>query len=53
MERLKEILNTMDISEVRKDLNASNLRWLIRNIGIKNNNHPDLKECIKLIKKEL
>ena len=44
--RLKEILNTMNIPESRKD----DFNWLLRNLGIKNINHPDLKEALELIK---
>jgi len=44
--RLKEILNTMNVPESRK----KDFSWLIRNLGIKNINHPDLKEALELIK---
>jgi len=44
--RLKEILNTMNIPELRKN----DFNWLIRNLGIGNINHPDLREALELIK---
>ena len=38
---LKEILESMDVPEMRKDVtNNSNLRWLNRNIMIRNGEHP-------------
>jgi hypothetical protein len=47
--RLAEILSTMNIPESRK----TDVLWLNRNVGIQNGNHPDFKECIKLLKKEM
>ena len=44
--RLKEILNTMNVPVLRKN----DFSWLIRNLGIGNMNHPDLKEALELIK---
>jgi len=44
--RLEQILNTMDIPESRKQ----DFNWLIRNLGIRNINHPDLREALELIK---
>lgn len=44
--RLKEILNTMNVPELRKN----DFNWLIRNLGIGNINHPDLREALELIK---
>jgi hypothetical protein len=35
------ILTQMDVPEMRKELtNSGNLRWLNRNLGISNKNHP-------------
>lgn len=54
MNRLDEILSTMDIPSLRKNTdNDNNLRWLLRNIRINNSNHPDIDEAVALIKKEL
>ena len=44
--RLIEILNTMNIPELRKN----DFNWLIRNLGIGNFDHPNLKEALELIK---
>lgn len=45
--RLQEILETMDVPELRK----GDMRWLIRNIGVKNSNHPDINEAKALLAK--
>ena len=47
-----EILNEMDVPETRKDLNKlSNLRWLQRNLLIRNGNHPKAVEVVEVIAK--
>lgn len=45
-DKLESILNTMDIPPFRKN----DMGWLIRNITIRNNNHPQINEAIQLIK---
>jgi hypothetical protein len=45
VDRLQEILNTMDVPEGRKE----NWKWLMRNLGINNRTHPDLDEAMNLI----
>jgi|LakMenE18May11ns_1017448.scaffolds.fasta_scaffold9342630_1 hypothetical protein len=48
--KLKDILDTMDIPEMRKDLNnKSNVSWLIRNIGIRNQEHIELNFAVRLL----
>ena len=43
--------NGFDIPDSRKDLtNKNNIRWLLRNIQIRNGNHPKLKETIQALK---
>lgn len=44
--RLEEIINTMDVPSGRKN----DPRWLARNLGFRNRNHPDYNEAINLIK---
>jgi len=45
------ILRTMDIPEARRNINdPNNLRWLLRNIRINNNEHQDIERAIGLIK---
>ena len=47
-----EMLNEMDVPETRKDLNKlSNLRWLQRNLLIRNGNHPKAVEVVETIAK--
>ena len=46
-----ELDNGFDIPDSRKDLtNKNNIRWLLRNIQIRNGNHPKLKETIQALK---
>ena len=45
-----EILEEMDVPEARKDLNKlANLRWLQRNLLIRNGNHPRAVEVVEFI----
>ena len=46
------IIEDMDIPEMRKDLNKiGNLRWLQRNLLIRNGNHPRAVEVVETITK--
>lgn len=47
-ERLTEILATMEVPPVR----LSDWGWLMRNLAIQNQDHPDFAEAMTLIKKE-
>jgi hypothetical protein len=50
-ERLKEILSTMDIPQMRRDINNdNNLRWLQRNLPINNGAHPEAGEALLIIR---
>ena len=49
MSELKEILDSMDVPEFRK----SDFGWLGRNLGIRNNSHPQFNRAIELIKESL
>jgi len=45
-----EILNEMDVPDMRKDLNKiGNLRWLQRNLLIRNGNHPRAVQVVEFI----
>jgi hypothetical protein len=46
--RLLEILATMDIPKMRLD--RRDWKWMMRNIGINNRKHPELKEAVKLLR---
>ena len=47
---LQLILNTMDVPEIRKDLNEGNIRWLGRNLIIRNKNHKDIVKALQILK---
>lgn len=55
METLKlqfvEITETMDLPLRRRSCSESNLRWFLRNAGIRNENHPNFSESIQIAKK--
>ena len=54
MENLIAILEDMDIPEMRRDVsNLHNVRWLNRNILIRNGHHPKIKEAMDGIKRIL
>ena len=39
--------NDMDIPESKRDLfDDNNVRWLLRNLAIRNKNHPEFKNVI-------
>ena len=46
---LERILETMDVPEARKD----DMRWLSRNLAIRNSEHSQFDEASSLIKKLL
>ena len=49
-DRIDEILSTMDIPTMRRDTgDISNLRWLHRNVGIQNANHPQFHELRNIL----
>lgn len=48
---LQVLLLTMDIPESKYDVSKiENVRWLQRNIGIRNGKHKDISKAIELIK---
>ena len=51
-EKLSKLLETMDIPAMRKETIhlRQTLRWLNRNLRIRNNEHPQLVEALELIK---
>jgi hypothetical protein len=46
---LQSILDTMNVPESRR----GDMKWLARNLGINNGNHPRLDEAEKLVRKLL
>lgn len=45
-EQLMQLLETMDVPSLR----MNDLRWLSRNLGMRNRRHPQFLEAIKLIR---
>jgi len=44
--------NDMDIPESKRDLfDDNNVRWLLRNLAIRNKNHPEFKNVINELAK--
>ena len=53
LNKLKELLATMDVPDnrIRRNLfKTSSIRWLNRNLRIRNGEHPQLVEALELIK---
>lgn len=51
-ERLNELLATMNIPQMRRDISSeANLRWLGRNIAINNGGNSNVKEALVLIER--
>ena len=49
---LAGIIEEMDVPEFRKNINMfNNLRWLSRNMLIRNDNHPKGLQAIRIVKK--
>ena len=46
---LSEILNEMDVPAMRKELTTHNLRWLQRNLFIKNKDKPSFPSAVHFI----
>jgi hypothetical protein len=46
---LSEILDRMDVPKLRKELTPANLRWLKRNLGIRNSQHPAFPSAVHFI----
>ena len=46
---LRQLLSEMDVPEFRR----FDYRWLLRNLAIRNGDHPRFNDAIEMIKKEL
>jgi len=40
----------MEVPEKRKEINDHNVLWLIRNLGVRNSDHPEFKNTMKQLK---
>ena len=48
---LATLLEQMEVPAMRKDTTSkSNVRWLMRNLAVKNKNHPMFEVTIDLVK---
>tara|TARA_R110002074_G_scaffold215269_1_gene385102 strand:+ start:803 stop:1009 length:207 start_codon:yes stop_codon:yes gene_type:complete len=51
LNRLRLLLETMDVPEMRRDVTKpANVRWLLRNLAIRNSNNTALREVFRLLK---
>ena len=49
--QLAEMLDQMDVPDFRKNVNKlANIRWLFRNLLIRNRNHPRVAEALVITK---
>ena len=48
--RLLQILETMDVPERRKPLNRANIGWLLRNLRVRNAEHPEIDEALTIMR---
>ena len=49
IQKFDELVSTMDIPQER----LHDWNWLIRNLGIRNSNHPNFQEAKQMIKDEI
>lgn len=47
---LTDCISTINIPINRKPLTEHNLKWMLRNMGIKNSNHPKFERAMSCIK---
>jgi len=47
---LVKVLDTMEVPALRKELTTTNVRWLLRNLRVRNAQHPDINEVIAALK---
>lgn len=48
-ERLLQLLESMDVPALRRSVELHHLRWLDRNLAIRNGGHADFREAIHLV----
>lgn len=51
--KLLEVLAGMEIPVSRLELRDEDIRWLSRNLGFYNLNHPSFQEAMRLINQEM
>jgi hypothetical protein len=50
LDSIEVLIKTMDVPKMRRVMNESNVRWLSRNLLIRNSNHKHINEVMILIK---
>jgi hypothetical protein len=50
VEELTELLEQVDVPELRKRITPENMRWLSRNLAINNAEHPKFDRTMELVK---
>lgn len=50
LKELRDILDTMAIPKNRNNFNPDSLRWLARNLGIRNFGHKKYERAIQILK---
>ena len=53
MTKLKLLLDDMDLPVGKLNLTKENILWLLRNVTIRNKNHPKIDEAVQLLKSKL
>ena len=50
---LPQLPEDMDVPSIRRDTrDHGNIRWLLRNLGVRNSDHPEFKTIIEALKWE-
>lgn len=52
--KIEKMLETMDVPRFRRDLKKKeNIRWLLRNLALRNSSHPYFEMAIEGLKEKL
>ena len=46
---LEMLLKSMDIPHFRKQIDKNNLKWLLKNLGKRNHDHPNYDQAMELV----
>jgi hypothetical protein len=49
-ERFLQLLEDMDVPPARRSVEVQHLRWLSRNLGVRNGEHPHFAEAVALLR---
>jgi hypothetical protein len=48
--QLEQLLKGMVVPEIRRVITPPNVRWLLRNLKIRNGDHDDIEQAVELLK---